>query len=338
MPTPVASSSGRALPTRAAEAATKDDLTVLITGCLKHLSSAIAAHRAMPMTGSQQLPQQQQAPLSESTERTIRAAAKVESHLYARYLVTATFCLGLAPRSQILKQLRIGSSFVKENGRYWMKLLAEQSKDGKPTLLAIPDALTQAYDHYLEHVRPLIAVKKNRTQTSSSGVAITPGGVVAAAAVAAAAAAAVTQHTVPAEVPRLGGSSSGWRQHGADYDEYVFVKRDGSGPRPEFTSFTTAITLKLLGKVLTAHSFRTSVITSYYESGATQSEMDTLARLMSHDSATAKAHYFRPQFTKSAVDTNSKVASFLMMEGGANQVGTIARQPLGSQQPFSQEY
>jgi hypothetical protein len=59
---------------------------------------------------------------------------------------------------------------------------------------------------------------------------------------------------------------------------------------------------------------------------------------MSHDSATAKAHYFRPQFTKSAVDTNSKVASFLMMEGGANQVGTIARQPLGSQQPFSQEY
>jgi hypothetical protein len=155
----------------------------------------------MPMTGSQQPPPQQQAPLSESTERTIRAAAKVESHLYARYLVTATFCLGLAPRSQILKQLRIGSSFVKENGRYWMKLLAEQSKDGKPTLLAIPDALTQAYDHYLEHVRPLIAVKKNRTQTSSSGVI----------AAAAAAAAAVT-HTFPqrclasVEVP-MGGDS-----------------------------------------------------------------------------------------------------------------------------------
>jgi len=59
------------------------------------------------------------------------------------YLVTATLCLGLAPRSQVLKQLQLGSSLVKQesDGRYWVQLLGEMSKNGKPTTFAIPHQL-----------------------------------------------------------------------------------------------------------------------------------------------------------------------------------------------------
>jgi hypothetical protein len=77
--------------------------------------------------------------------------------LYMAHLVTATLCLGLAPRSQVLKQLRIGSTFVKEpaeGSRYWVKLLADMSKNGKPTTFAIPPQLTAAFDYYLANVRP----------------------------------------------------------------------------------------------------------------------------------------------------------------------------------------
>ena len=54
--------------------------------------------------------------------------------LYTHYLVTATLCLGMAPRSQVLQQLQLGSSFVREaDGQYWVKMLAAQSKNGRPT-------------------------------------------------------------------------------------------------------------------------------------------------------------------------------------------------------------
>ena len=62
------------------------------------------------------------------------------------YLVTSTLCLGLAPRSQVLKQLQLGTSFEKneDDGRYWVRLLAEMSKNGKPTTFALPLELTPA--------------------------------------------------------------------------------------------------------------------------------------------------------------------------------------------------
>ncbi len=48
---------------------------------------------------------------------------------YVHHLVTAMLSLGLAPRSQVLKELKIGSSFLKEaDGRYWVKMIAEVSE------------------------------------------------------------------------------------------------------------------------------------------------------------------------------------------------------------------
>ena len=82
------------------------------------------------------------------------AAVAVPAH-YIHHLVTAILCLGMAPRSQVLKQLRIGSSFVKEaDGRYWVKMLAELNKNGKPTAFALPKELTEPFDFYLTTLRP----------------------------------------------------------------------------------------------------------------------------------------------------------------------------------------
>jgi hypothetical protein len=75
--------------------------------------------------------------------------------LFVPHLVTATLCLAMAPRSQVLRELKIGSSFVKKaDGRYWVQMLAELNKNGKPTLFPLPMELTRPYDYYLESVRP----------------------------------------------------------------------------------------------------------------------------------------------------------------------------------------
>jgi integrase len=61
----------------------------------------------------------------------------------------------MAPRCQVFQQLRLGSSFSKEaDGLYFVKMLAEQSKNGKPTLFPLAKQLTPAYDAYFEVVRP----------------------------------------------------------------------------------------------------------------------------------------------------------------------------------------
>ena len=59
-------------------------------------------------------------------------------------------------RSQILKQLRIGSSFTKhaDDGRFWVQMVASMSKDNRPVLFALPKLLTPVYQFYIETVRP----------------------------------------------------------------------------------------------------------------------------------------------------------------------------------------
>jgi len=82
-------------------------------------------------------------------------------------LVTATLCLGLAPRSQVLAQLRIGSSFVKgDDGRYWVKLLADMNKNGRPTSFTLPNDLTPMYDFYLQTVRPRLLAAATATDAA----------------------------------------------------------------------------------------------------------------------------------------------------------------------------
>jgi len=95
------------------------------------------------------------------TERQPDREQPVADHVHMAYLVTALLCLCMAPRSQVLRQLRIGSSLVKEaDGKYWVRLLADMCKNGKPTLFAVPELLTSAMDYYLTHVRPRMVARQ----------------------------------------------------------------------------------------------------------------------------------------------------------------------------------
>lgn len=222
---------------------TKEELQQVAKGCLSYLKSSLEAAAAAAST-------------------TNRANL---DRLYMAHLVTATLCLGLAPRSQVLKQLQLGSSFVKEtaDGLYWVRMLADMSKNGKPTTFAIPAQLTAAFDFYIETIRPRL----------------------------------VGQLQLP----------SGEQPH-----NYIFVKHNGSAPRSDFSSCTNLVTQRLIGRPINAHAFRAAVVTAYYEAGASQSEMDTLASIMAHDPATARSFYYRPQFNQAALQANNKMAELLL--------------------------
>lgn len=195
---------------------------------------------------------------------------------YVQFLVTATFALGLAPRSQVLRELRVGSTFIKDKEQYWVKMLAELNKNGKPSMMVFPVELTEPYDFYFETVRPFLLKAASAAATKSN---------------------------------KSGAGRDVVIQH-----DYVFFKRDGHGPRPEFSSFTASVTMELLGRSINAHTFRSAVITTFYENGATQGEMDVLANLMAHDSTTAKNHYFRPQYARAAVQANSQMTQLLLQQ------------------------
>ena len=228
---------------------TKEELQQVAKGCLSYLQSALDASTCAPTAAA-------------AAAATSSGRVNLD-RLYMAHLVTATLCLGLAPRSQVMKQLRLGSSFVKESadGRYWVKMLADMSKNGKPTTFAIPAQLTPAFDFYIDTIRPRLV---------------------------------------------------GQQQPPADSHDYVFVKQNGSAPRPDFSSCTNLVTQRLIGRPINAHAFRAAVITAYYQAGASQSEMDTLASIMAHDPATARNFYFKPQFNQAALQANEKMTELLL--------------------------
>lgn len=178
---------------------------------------------------------------------------------FMHHLVVATLSLGLAPRSQVLKQLRIGSSFVKEaDGRYWVRVLAELNKNGRPTVFALPVELTEPFDHYFHTLRPRLLV-----------------------------------------------------QSGNEHD-YVFFKKNGTAPRADFSELTSLATQQLIGRPVNAHAFRSAVVTTFYQTGATQSQMDVLANIMAHDPATARTYYFKPQMAQAAIETGERMMDALV--------------------------
>lgn len=80
---------------------------------------------------------------------------------YTSYLLTATLTLALAPRQEVLRQLQIGSSFVKkEDGRYWVLMLSHMNKNGRATSFPIAQELTPAFDQYLDTIRPQLMANK----------------------------------------------------------------------------------------------------------------------------------------------------------------------------------
>lgn len=193
----------------------------------------------------------------------------VSDRFFQALVVVATLCLGLAPRSQVLRALKIGSSFTRhaDDGLYWIKLVAQQTKSGtKPTLFALPAELTPVYDFFLDTVRP-----------------------------------------------RLLAPTTGAQQARHDY---LFVKRDGS-PRTEFSrTCTQPVTLAAISRPVNSHAFRGAVVVTYYEeTGASQCSMNLLADIMGHSAAVAKAYYYRPQFSKAALQTNAEMAKILLHTG-----------------------
>lgn len=220
----------------------------------------------------------------------------VADHVHMAYLVTALLCLCMAPRSQVLRQLRIGSSLVKEaDEKYWVRLLADMCKNGKPTLFAVPELLTPAMDYYLQHVRPrMIARQAPQKAPPDEG---------------AAAAAGVFSPAQP--------------------HDFVFCKTNGAAPRAEFSTCTSLVTMQLIGRPINAHAFRSAVITTFYSTNASQADMDTLANIMSHDAATARNFYYRPGHIRAAERTAQHMMAQLLspVEPHATQAAPLVSPP-----------
>lgn len=162
-----------------------------------------------------------------------------------------------------LQQLRIGSSLTKEaDGRYWIRMLAEQNKNGRPTMFSLAAELTPAYDVYLQHVRPSLLQRMARRD--------------------------VAQH------------------------DYVFFKRNGSAPRTDFSSSTCVVTQAVLRRPVNAHTFRSSLITTFYSSGASEADMTMLASIMAHDPATQRDFYYKPKHNEAAVQASQRMVNQLL--------------------------
>jgi hypothetical protein len=222
-----------------------------------------------------------------AVEPHIQQQVAVADHVYMAYLVTAILCLCMAPRSQALRQLQIGSSLVKEaDGKYWVRLLANMCKNGKPTLFAVPELLTPAIDHYLQDVRPRMLARQSHMPS------------------AAAAAAAVPERQA---------------------HDYFFCKTNGTAPRTEFSTCSSLVTMQLIGRPINAHAFRSAVITTFYSTNASQADMDTLANIMSHDATTARNYYYRPAHMRAAEDTAQRMMQQLLPAAASEQNLPAAR-------------
>jgi hypothetical protein len=71
----------------------------------------------------------------------------------------------------------------------------------------------------------------------------------------------------------------------------VFLQRGGD-PRQDFSSATRAVTLQLIGRAVSAHAFRASIVTMYHSRPDTsEAMMRTLANAMGHSSEVQRSHY-----------------------------------------------
>lgn len=203
---------------------------------------------------------------------------------YLSYLVVATLCYGMAPRQQVLRQLRLGSSFVKaKNGLYTVLMLAHMNKNGKATTFSLAKELTSAFDFYLDTVRPQLL---------------------------------------------------GDQEH-----DFVFCLKTGELPTEHFSfsSWTRDVTSGLIGRPINAHAFRGGIVTTFYNSGATQVEMDALSDVMNHDPATARNHYYRADNVKRLEGIHERLrgplSSPTSREAEAEMQGITREPPVGALNP-----
>jgi hypothetical protein len=66
---------------------------------------------------------------------------------------------------------------------------------------------------------------------------------------------------------------------GAKVRSYVFCKQTGDPPGDtfDFSDWTCSVCKELMGRPVNCHAFRSATVTSYYQTGANQSQMNALA-------------------------------------------------------------
>ena len=93
---------------------------------------------------------------------------------------------------------------------------------------------------------------------------------------------------------------------------YVFVG-PANKPKPNFTSWTTAITHTVLGKRITTHSFRHGMISMLYEhsENTSDTQMQKLASIMSHSHDVVRQFYFKISRRNESTQFNNEISSLL---------------------------
>ena len=96
----------------------------------------------------------------------------------------------------------------------------------------------------------------------------------------------------------------GTKQH-----NFLFCTRTGDAPGVsfDFSAWTRSIAQKIIGRPVNCHAFRSALVTTFYKTGATQSEMNALADVMAHDPATARDYYFKEDARKQAMEAHERM-------------------------------
>jgi hypothetical protein len=91
---------------------------------------------------------------------------------------------------------------------------------------------------------------------------------------------------------------------------YVFCKQTGEPPGDtfDFSDWARSVCKELIGRPVNCHAFRSALVTSYYQAGATQSQMNALADVMAHDPATARNYYHKVDAQKQALEVHERMS------------------------------
>jgi len=111
---------------------------------------------------------------------------------------------------------------------------------------------------------------------------------------------------------------------------------NGDAPHEDtfYSNWTKAVASEILGRPINAHAFRRGLVTFHRElPGVSQTEMDTLADLMGHDSATAKAYYYVYETKQKAMEIHERMRRAMAASATPAAASAAAGQTFTSVQP-----
>jgi len=216
---------------------------------------------------------------------------------FVAHLVTATLCLGMAPRQQVLRQLQLGSSFIKkDDGRYWSQSFACEHAGCKQLHFAIrlrpriwdpSNVLLPAFCLRICSLSVIMLSHMNKNGRATTFP--------------------IAQELTPAYDFYLSGVRP--QLMGSKEHDYLFCTRTGDAPGVsfDFSAWTRSIAQRIINRPVNCHAFRSALVTTFHKTGATQSEMNALADVMAHDPATARDYYFKEDARKQAMDAHERM-------------------------------